>query len=78
MTELAVGEWMVRVTALTMSGGRSVEQWFAVGEPVKHAAELAVLSHPGVGDAAVDARRMLTHTEIEKLQLKAGEVRAWS
>ena len=78
MTELAVGGWLVRVTALTMSGGRSVEQWFAVGEPVKHAAELVVLSHPGVGNAAVDARRMLAHSEIEKLQLKEGEVRPWS
>jgi hypothetical protein len=78
MTKLALGGWIVKVTALTMSGGSSVEQWFAVGEPAKHAAELAVLSRPGIGNATVDARRMLAHGEIEKLQLKAGEVRAWS
>jgi len=76
MIELALGGWIVKVTAQTMSGGSFIEQWFAVGEPAKYAAELAVRCHSGV--AAVDARRMLAHSEIEKLQLKAGEVRAWS
>jgi hypothetical protein len=78
MTDLAVGGWLVRVTTLAMSGGSSVEQWFAVGEIAKHDAELAVEYHPGTGDATVDARRMLAHNEIERLQLKAGEVRPWS
>src|SRR6185503_20334305 len=34
--------------------------------------------YPGVNDFTVNARRLLAHSEIERLRLKSGEVRAWS
>jgi hypothetical protein len=78
MSELAVGGWMVKATVLSRTGGVSTERWFAVGEPSKEDAALEVQRFPGLGDATADARRMLAQSEIEELQLKPGEVRAWS
>ena len=73
--KLAPAGWIVKAVTPSLGVGASIKRWFTVGEPQKVDAEMAAKKHPDAAEAAVDARRPLTDSELAALALRPGEVR---
>jgi hypothetical protein len=75
--ELATGGWIVKVT-LSAAGGEPIERWYAVGVSAKLDAQFAAQEHLRHEAERVDPRRPLTRKEIERLELRPGQVRIYT
>jgi len=74
----ALAGWIVKVITNAPGEPEPNETWYAVGRTAKLDAALTARQHPDLEAATVDARRPLSALEVERLNLKTGEVRRYS